>query len=421
MFTFRNKKTIQALLMLFAAVLFVIPGNVNGLTKEEIEIQKRNKQSELDRLNLQIREYMGQINVTQKQAASLNNEIRLFDIEIAVTETQIQATSTSIENTNLQIEGTKILIEEKRHQIEKQKEILSELIVLLDKYDNASGLQIGLGSDNFSSFMDQVKYTESVQGQVFSLLNQIKTVKAKLELDQKELEANLQKMKDLEAQLVETQDALAGQRQTKQKFLAEVRGQESNYKKLLTATQNRESQIEKEIYDLEQQLRTGNKPKGAKPSKGVFAWPMDGVLTQGYGNTGFRSLGYNFHNGLDLAAPAGTPIYAVYDGVVNATGRGQEAYGNWVTIKHDINGKGLITLYAHMSSYVVKNGESVKKGDIIGYEGNTGNTTARLYGPKRGFHLHFTVFDVEGFGINKGKYGSYYVPYGYTYNPLDFL
>jgi murein DD-endopeptidase MepM/ murein hydrolase activator NlpD len=421
MFIFRNKKTIQVVLMLFAAALFVVPGSVSSLTKEEIEIQKRNKQSELDRLNQQIKEYMGQINTTQKQAASLNNEIRLFDIEIAVTETQIQATSTNIENTTLQIEGTKILIEEKKHQIEKQKEILAELIILLDKYDNASGLQIGLGSDNFSTFMDQVKYAESVQGQVSSLLNQIKIVKAKLEQDQKELEANLQKMKDLEAQLVETQDALGRQKQTKQKFLTEVRGQESNYKKLLTATQNRESQIEKEIYDLEQQLRSGNKPKGAKPSKGVFAWPMDGVLTQGYGNTGFRSLGYNFHNGLDLAAPAGTPIYAAYGGTVNASGRGQEAYGNWVTLKHDINGKGLITLYAHMSSFVVRNGQTVKKGDIIGYEGNSGNTTARLYGPKRGFHLHFTVFDVEGFGISKGKYGSYYVPYGYTYNPLDFL
>ncbi len=421
MFTLRNKKTIQIVLMLFAAVVFTVPGSAIGLTKEEIDIQKRNKQSELDRLNQQIKEYMGQITVTQRQAASLNSEIRLFDIEIAVTETQIQATSANIENTVLQIEGTKLQIEEKKLQIEKQKDILSELIVLLDKYDNASGLQIGLGSDNFSSFMDQVKYTESVQGQVSSLLNQIKTVKAKLEQDQKELEANLQKMKDLEAQLVETQDALARQKQTKQKFLSDVRGQESNYKKLLTTSQNREAQIEKEIYDLEQQLRTGTKPRGTKPSKGVFAWPMDGILTQGYGNTGFTSLGYNFHNGIDLAAPPGTPIYAAYGGTVNATGRGQEAYGNWVTIKHDVNGKGLISLYGHMSSFVVKNGQKVSKGDLIGYEGNTGNTTARIYGPKRGFHLHFTVFDVEGFGINQGKYGSYQVPYGYTYNPLDFL
>jgi len=74
---------------------------------------------------------------------------------------------------------------------------------------------------------------------------------------------------------------------------------------------------------------------------------------------------------------------------------------------------------------VVSAGQVVRGGDIIGYEGNTGNTTRLLYGPEAGYHLHFTVFDEEGFGIKHGqysaKYGSYDIPYGYTYNPKNFL
>jgi murein DD-endopeptidase MepM/ murein hydrolase activator NlpD len=274
--------------------------------------------------------------------------------------------------------------------------------------------------------LDQVKYTESVQSQVASLLQQIKAVKAKLELDQAELEANLNRLKELESQLVETQDALANQKLAKEKFLADVKGKESNYKKLLSTAQQQEAQINKEINDLEASLRGKGSPSKLKPVRGILAWPMDGVITQNYGNTGFTKLGYNFHNGLDIAAPAGTNIYAAADGVVNATGTGQAAYGNWVTIKHTLpSGKEIVTLYAHMISFRVKVGQRVQRGDLVGYQGNTGNTSRLLYGPERGYHLHFTVFDAEGFGISQGQhtatYGAYRVPYGYTYNPKDFL
>ncbi len=74
-----------------------------------------------------------------------------------------------------------------------------------------------------------------------------------------------------------------------------------------------------------------------------------------------------------------------------------------------------------MRSYNVAAGSAVKMGDLIGYEGNTGNTTRLLYGPHRGYHLHFTVFDRKGYTVTKGSYGNYYVPSGATYNPLNFL
>jgi len=70
-------------------------------------------------------------------------------------------------------------------------------------------------------------------------------------------------------------------------------------------------------------------------------------------------------------------------------------------------------------------GQSVQMGDLVGFEGNTGNTTRLLYGPHRGYHLHFTIFDARGFGVQDGAYpniyGPYTVPFGATYNPLDFL
>jgi murein DD-endopeptidase MepM/ murein hydrolase activator NlpD len=86
------------------------------------------------------------------------------------------------------------------------------------------------------------------------------------------------------------------------------------------------------------------------------------------------------HWGMDFTAPRGTPIYASGDGVVIRADQRSSGYGKHVRIDH---GFGYITLYAHMSKYNVRKGQKVKRGDIIGFVGNTG----RSQGP----HLHYEV------------------------------
>ena len=286
-------------------------------------------------------------------------------------------------------------------------------------------MNIGLGSDNFSAFLDQIQYNRSVSQNVYSLVSKIKDIKAKLETQQADLKKSLEKLKELSTQLSIAEQALDEDRGAKASLLAQTKGSEKNYQNLLKSSQGEEDKIRKELYDLDNAARgrAGNPTISAK--KGVLAWPMDGTVTQGYGNTGFTSLGYNFHNGLDLAAPAGKPIYAPADGTVANCNSSNFAYGNWCTIYHNVatndGNRDIVTLFAHMRSYVVSPGQAVKMGDLIGYEGNTGNTTRLLYGPDRGYHLHFTVFDRKGYSVTKGAYGNYMVPSGVTYNPMSFL
>lgn len=85
------------------------------------------------------------------------------------------------------------------------------------------------------------------------------------------------------------------------------------------------------------------------------------------------------HNGVDLAQPTGTPVYATADGLVSKAER-YSSYGNYIQIEH---GGALQTRYAHLSGYAVAAGEEVKKGQLIGYVGSTGRST----GP----HLHYEV------------------------------
>jgi murein DD-endopeptidase MepM/ murein hydrolase activator NlpD len=86
------------------------------------------------------------------------------------------------------------------------------------------------------------------------------------------------------------------------------------------------------------------------------------------------------HTGIDFSAPVGTPIYATGDGVVEHLKNKMTGYGKVMMINH---GFGYESLYAHMSKIFVKPGEKVKRGQIIGYVGNTGRST----GP----HLHYEI------------------------------
>jgi len=106
----------------------------------------------------------------------------------------------------------------------------------------------------------------------------------------------------------------------------------------------------------------------------ILAWPLKGVL---YGRFGIRA-GVR-HDGIDIAAPEGSPISAAADGTVLFVGE-QSGYGNVVILRHD---NGLVTVYAHASVVLVKEGAHVSRGQPVARVGQTGRTT----GP----HLHFEV------------------------------
>lgn len=117
------------------------------------------------------------------------------------------------------------------------------------------------------------------------------------------------------------------------------------------------------------------------PGTGAVRWPVTSyVLTDTFGTRG------GTHRGIDLVAPAGTPIYAAAAGVVKVSSEAYYDYGVAVTIDHVINGQQVNTLYAHMSygTRQVVPGQTVQAGQLIGMVGSTGRSTAN--------HLHFEVY-----------------------------
>lgn len=415
----------------FAGLLFFVAfGLTSAQTVGELQNDISERQQKLNQIQNEINYLQSDIAKFQKQAASLRNEIALYDLEIRQTEAKISAAELEIEQLRAKIAELEVLIAEKLEQIERQKKFLAETLRLINEYDALNTLEITLANDTFSEFLDQVSYAGNLQEKISDTLEEIKILKAQLEQKKTELATELANVERVKTELEIAQASLEDQRGMKAGLLSATRGQEKIYQSLLSSASQKQEQVEREIFEIEVAIREKLGDKSAPLiTSGLLRWPMSGILTQGYGKTGFTALGYSFHNGIDVAAPAGTSIYAAGDGIVEATGRGTAAYGNWVLIRHSLAKENRVfhiyTLYAHLSSIKVAPGEAVMSGDVVGHEGNTGNTTRLLYGPERGYHLHFTIFDEEGFGIKPGAYqdlyGPYQIPYGYTYNPLDFL
>ena len=191
---------------------------------------------------------------------------------------------------------------------------------------------------------------------------------------------------------------------------------------MLADTERRKSLFFTELRELETRIIQGgiyivhitahNLPK--KGTK-LFKWPEDDFrTTQGYGMTTYArrgAYGGAPHNGVDIASGTGSIVKAIGDGEIVANGH-NDGWGNWVAIKHPPYD--LVSIYGHMSSLsFLRVGTQVKMGDIIGYEGSTGNST--------GSHLHLSLYK-EFFTYVKEKSGQLYFNYFEgSINPKDYL
>lgn len=177
--------------------------------------------------------------------------------------------------------------------------------------------------------------------------------------------------------LLQIRDAERKAREEEERRLAEERRQREEARRKQQQEQRR----------LEQQARTRQQQVQSQPrlrranavvAAAGYRWPMTNfTITTYYGR---RGVFQRFHTGIDMAAPTGTPIYAARAGQVETAGWSRFGYGLHVILDH---GGAQETLYGHMSRIVVRPGQWVARGDLIGYVGSTGWST----GP----HLHFEV------------------------------
>jgi murein DD-endopeptidase MepM/ murein hydrolase activator NlpD len=383
-----------------AVSVFVVRGTwTQAATVDEIKDKISNTNQTLEQLNKEINDLRQELDKTSTQAQTLQTTVNSLDLNSKKLGKDLQVTSTKVEATNLTIEQLSLNISDKEWKIISNRQALSETLKQVNQSDSTSLLETLLRYPTISAFSTEIQTISQFQTNVRDQLFALQNLKVGLEKNKQDTEKQKQALIDLKNQLADQKTVIEINKNEKAKILNETKSKESNYKKVITDKEAKKKAFEAELKTYESQLKIAIDPKSIpNAGSGVLAWPLDEhVVTQAFGHTDFSKTvtvyNGNGHNGIDLRASIGTPVKSAADGVIVGTGDTDTtcpgaSYGRWILIKHT---NGLSTLYGHLSVIKVNPGQSVGRGEVIGYSGFTGYAT----GP----HLHFTVYASQGVEI----------------------
>ena len=399
------------LVILITALLFPVRTILAQVDEAALREQISLKEEEIKKLEAEEAVYKQVLSQTQSQSKTLKSQISLVESQINQLTINLKITKAKISKTESDIKLHSREIKGKEGEIQNRKSAMGESMKFLARFENQGFIAMILKSDKFSDFLNSNQYLIDLENGLYNNFTILVQDKAELE-SLVSGEKNLKKdLNDFKSELIIKNNLVQKQKGEKNKLLIETKNKETEYQKIISQVQIKQSEIQSEIFELEDKLRgrVGGVPP---PRPGALARPLLGRITQGYGLTsitGFYNDAYKFHNGIDIAAYYGAPIRAALDGVVTASGdNGRYAYGEWLAIRHN---NGLTTLYTHLSAKAVSVDQAVSQGQIIGYEGSTGFVT----GP----HLHFTVYSTNTFKVEKRWFGL--LPLGGSVNPFDYL
>lgn len=392
-----------------------------------IFIQKDNfvsavSQSEINSKNAQIRQLERQIqdiqnrkNQTAQQKSSkeaevnnLKQQINNLNSDIKKLQGQIVEVGQKINETDNNIKETTQNIQELEAQIASNKDTIKSLVESLYKSSLVRNEVVAVVSaDQLSDVFSDIEYSNTLQMRIQTLLDEIMEKKTALD-------ATNQNLVNQKATLASTQGALQSTKESIENSKNSVQNKAkaseiavSQLNSSLSSLDSQQKSLEErrkstavELANLEAALlRQFGRGGGTVCSARGYAWPVQGGrITQGFGMTSFaRSGAYGGagHNGIDIGAPTGTPVYATASGTVVSVGFNDNSYGKWVVIKHT---DGYFSLYGHLSQQRVSNGQAVNRGDRIGDIGSTGFAT----GP----HLHFTIYLPNSLRVGSSPQGA---------------
>lgn len=417
--------------ILFLILVLGVTSQVEAALPAELQAQINATKRERDTLVEEQKRLEAELNDLNKQSQTLGTAVKSLDATRKKLQNDINITKSKINSSNLSIRSLENTISDKERQIITHEDAIAEGIKALAEYDSHSFVTDLFAYGEISEvWRDRailsdlgVKLKDEINNlrETRQALNQEKTAKEKAKKD----------LESFQSQLAGQKSVVEENQNAKQQLLNKTKSEEAAYQKLLQDNLERQKQSEQDLYDLEQQLRITLDPSlFPDPKRGILSWPVDNVyITNKFGNTTSSIYSSGFHNGTDFRASFGTPIRAVLSGTVVGTDntdrqRGCYSYGRWILIEHD---NGLSTVYAHLSSSLIKDGQRVETGQIIGYSGGTPGTNGAGY--STGPHLHMGLFASQGvevrlFTTSKGC-KQVYVPLAKGrdayLDPLDYL
>lgn len=356
----------------------------------------------------------------EEYKSALVSKVQVLDEKIAVTREKISSL-------NDDIKEKQDAYDKGLSEVEDQFDALANRLRILYMSGNATDLEIIFGAKDFSDLIDKMELVKSLANSDKELISEIQTKLDELSTKKKSLEADKKDLETQQASLKSDQDEFNKLISDNDEILKNLYASNSKAQNSLESAALKSDEIEAKIsqYYAAQKAAaehaaqasqsssssgsssssssssssgsssSGSSSSGSSsvivPSGSGFAWPTPGFVSRS--SEWFEDREVYNHGGIDIAGAGimGTPVVAAADGTVVATnsscthnwGKSYSCgcgggYGNYVMISH---AGGKMTVYGHLTSLTVSSGQSVSRGQVIGYVGSTGNST----GP----HLHY--------------------------------
>ena len=443
----RNKKLwisilagLMAAIMLLSLVVGILPRDASAATSSELKEQLDALKSEKNSITSQIRD------LEKQQKANLENMKDVME-QKAILEQQVALLHAEITNVNDQIAAYSLLIADKQEELLEAKDQLKSLTAkhkerlrAMEEQGELSYWSVIFKANSFSDLLDRVSMVKEIAAADQRRLNEMNQVATAVAQTQKELEEEKKALEQTRAEMEKSQEELNRKNEESDALLKELvlisedmnalhaefedaesevldqivkKDNEYNEKLAEEKEASRQASIQASVEESIQasiqesiaaSIEASKKEENKKPTSSGSSSSSSGsskswgrpcsysYVSSPFGYRVHPVTGeWKMHKGVDLVAPKGTPIYASRSGYVTIATYHSTA-GNYVTINHQ---DGYTSVYMHMTHYVVKVGEYVKAGELIGYVGSTGRST--------GYHLHFGIA-YNGEYVNPMKY-----------------
>lgn len=416
-----NKKLFASFLAGFLAFVMLLTLLVSVIPMPQVSAEKTESQiqQEIAELERQKAEIDREIDKLQAKVDANMSEIELIVAEKDVIDKEIALLHDKMTNVNDQIAVYSTMIADSQKQLDDALARLAQLkqdykdrIRVIEKNGKLTYWNVIFQANSFSDLLDRLNMVEEIERSDRDRMNQISQLAEDVEKTKSELEVKKTALEQTRTELEDLRKELDVKRQESDAKLQELLNKGAEYEKYLEEQEAKADElndkideneglldeIEREKYEqwLESQKpANGNGSQTGSNTVGGKTWIVPISYSYFSSPYGYRvhPIGgdWRFHNGVDLSAPMGTPIYAARSGKVYYRGWWGTG-GNTIMINHQ---DGYISRYLHMDSFAVSDGAWVAQGQVIGYCGTTGGST----GP----HLHFEM-QYNGSYVNPADY-----------------
>jgi len=360
----KNKKQIVFIIALIATISMVFQSFALDISADK---------SKLKEVNKKIEETLRNLNENESKQKSVSEEIKRLENQIIKLEREIEEIDQQISDTKTKIEISQDELKAAEESIVEKNDVLNSRLRVMYKNDSIEYLEVLLDSADFTDLLSRIDMVKKIFNHDVNLLKDLKNRRDQIEEKKAALESQ-------RAQLL----SLMEQIKKKQQNLAVSRGEMERVKKELVKDHKALEKQEDELNELAERIaeEIRRKQSTGKYVGGVMTWPAPGYerITSSFGYRVHPILKIKkLHTGIDIGVPMNQSIVAAQNGTVIHSGW-LGGYGKVIMVDH---GGGIVTLYAHNSKLLVKEGQRINKGQVIAKSGSTGMST----GP----HLHFEV------------------------------